>query len=134
MPGSSWLDIVNVIGLWVIEVAGAQTGPAGGAPAAPPLASGSAPPLWANLVPFIVLFGVMYFFMLRPQAKRHRQHQEFLSKLKRGDQVISGSGILGRVEGITDQFVTLEVADGVRVKFVKNQISGPVQSVTEVKS
>ncbi len=88
------------------------------APAASP------PPAWTSLVPIVAMLVFMYFFMMRPHAKRLKQRQEFVSALKRGDQVVTGSGILGRIEGVTDEFVTLEIADGVRVKMLKNQVVG----------
>ena len=53
-----------------------------------------------------------------------KKHSEFLEKLKRGDEVLTNSGIFGRIEGITDQFVTLEIADEVRIKILKSQIAG----------
>ncbi|MAE74167.1 MAG: preprotein translocase subunit YajC [Bdellovibrionaceae bacterium] len=77
--------------------------------------------------PFIVVIGLFYFLMLRPQIKRQKQHHEFLSGMKRGQQVLTSSGILGTIEGLTDQFVVLEVADGVRIRIQKTAISGPAK-------
>lgn len=102
------------------------------APAATPQ-----PSTFEMLVPFLVIFGVFYFMILRPQNKRQKDHQGFLKDLKRGDEVITASGILGRIEGITEQFVTLEVADGVRLKMLRSQVAGSqknMQSTTEGKS
>jgi len=96
-----------------------------------------APPMYMQLVPFVFLFVVMYFLMIRPQARRQKQKQEFLAKLKRGDEVLTSSGLLGRIEGLTEAFVTLEVAPGVRIKVVRNAIESPVPtavSATEVKA
>lgn len=98
--------------------------PGAAAPAAP------AAPGWMQFVPLVVIFMIMYFLMIRPQAKRQKTHQQFLAQLKRGDQVVTASGFLGRVEGITEQFVTLEIADGVRVKMLKDRITGSVASAT----
>jgi preprotein translocase subunit YajC len=77
-----------------------------------------------QLIPFIAIFAIFYFFIIRPQSKRHKQHQSFLDSLKRGDEVITSGGIYGTVEGITDRFVTLEVADEVKIRILKNQIAG----------
>lgn len=74
-------------------------------------------------IPFVVMIGVFYFLIIRPQAKRQRESQGFLSQLKRGDEVVTTSGILGRIEGLTEGFVTLEIADGVRIKMLRSQIS-----------
>lgn len=90
-----------------------------------------------QLVPFIVIFGVMYFFMIRPQMRRQKEHQEFLGKLKRGDEVLTSGGIWGRVEGLTDQFVTLEIAPDVRIKILRTQVAGSAAAATasnEVKA
>lgn len=92
--------------------------------AAPGPAAQAAPPAWTSLVPIVAMLLFMYFFMMRPHAKRMKLRQDFVKALKRGDQVVTGSGILGRVEGITDDFVTLEIADGVRVKMLKAQVLG----------
>ncbi|KYG61316.1 preprotein translocase subunit YajC [Bdellovibrio bacteriovorus] len=81
-------------------------------------------------VPFIFIFVIFYFLIIRPQAKRQKDHQKFLSEVKRGDEVITSSGILGRVEGITDQFVTLEIADGVKVKMLRSQIATSQKAAT----
>ena len=69
---------------------------------------------------FIALF---YFMLIRPQQRRAREHQALLSKLAAGDEVVTGGGLLGRVAEVGDTFVTLEVADGVRVKVQKVQIA-----------
>lgn len=77
-----------------------------------------------QLIPFIAIFAVFYFFIIRPQSKRQKQHVNFLTEMKRGDEVITGGGIYGTVEGITERFVTLEIADGVRIRILKTQIAG----------
>lgn len=73
--------------------------------------------------PFILMFGVLYLLVLRPQQKKVKEQQALLSSLKHGDEVITTSGMLGKVTGITDKVVTLEVADEVRVKMLKSQVS-----------
>ncbi len=69
---------------------------------------------------FIALF---YFMLIRPQQKRTREHQALLSKLSAGDEVVTSGGMLGKIAEVGDTFVTLEVADGVRVKVQKAQIT-----------
>lgn len=96
------------------------------AQAAPP-----APSPFVQMVPFIVIFAVMYFLMIRPQMKRQKQHQTFISQMKRGDEVLTASGILGRIEGMTEQFVTLEIAPDVRIKVLRNQVAGSAAAVTQ---
>lgn len=103
---------------WIFAaLAQAQTA----APAAAP--AGDQPSMLMSLVPFIFMIAVFYFLVARPQAKRQRTQQAFLSALKRGDEVLTSGGLLGRIEGLTDHFVTLEISDGVRVKVLRSQIS-----------
>jgi preprotein translocase subunit YajC len=97
------------------HVASAQAAPGQGGPMA---ALGS-------LVPIIFMIVVMYFLIIRPQAKKQKAHQAFVTGLKRGDQVVTSSGILGTVEGLTDQFVTLEIAPDVRIKILRTQVATP---------
>lgn len=69
---------------------------------------------------FIALF---YFMLIRPQQRRAKEHQALVSKLAAGDEVVTSGGLLGRVTDVGDIFVTLEIADGVRVKVQKVQIT-----------
>lgn len=80
-------------------------------------------------MPLIIIFGIMYFLILRPQSKRLKTHQSFLEGLKRGDQVVTNGGILGTVDGLTDQFVTLEIDQGVKIRVVRKQIAASAASV-----
>jgi preprotein translocase subunit YajC len=70
-----------------------------------------------------MIFAIFYFLLIRPQQKRQKQHREMLAGLKKGDTVITGGGLVGRVTGLTDSLVTLEVAEKVRLKIVRGQIS-----------
>jgi len=90
-----------------------------GAPAA-------GPGLLEQVIPFVFIFAIFYFLILRPQSKRQKTHQNFVTNLKRGDAVVTSGGIFGKVEGITEQFVTLEVSDGVNIRILKNQVASPV--------
>lgn len=71
----------------------------------------------------VALLGLMFFLMIRPQMKRQKEHRLMLEKLAKGDEVISNGGIAGRVDGIGESFVELEIADGVRVKLQKSAIA-----------
>ena len=62
--------------------------------------------------------------MIRPNAKRAKEQQKFVKELKKGDDVVTNFGVLGRVEGLTEQIVTLEIADGVRIKVLRSQVAG----------
>jgi preprotein translocase subunit YajC len=79
------------------------------------------------LVVFVVVF---YFLLIRPQQKRAKEHQALLSKLTAGDEVLTAGGILGRIAEVSDTFITLEVADGVRIKVQKAQVTSLVPKGT----
>jgi preprotein translocase subunit YajC len=70
-----------------------------------------------------VMLAAMYFLLIRPQQKRAKEHQALLSKLAPGDEVVTAGGILGKVTDVGDAFVTVEIADGVRVKLQKSQVT-----------
>lgn len=101
-------------------------------PAAGVAATPQEAPTWMQFVPFMVIAGVFYFLLIRPQAKKQKEAQTFITGLKNGDLVITQSGILGRITGLTDQVATLEVDSGVHIKVLRVQISAP-QSVLQIK-
>ncbi len=80
-------------------------------------------PALSPFIPLIVIFAIFYFLVLRPQQKKAKDHQKFLSEIKRGDVVVSNSGIVGTVRTVSEKFVTLEVDEGVCLKIVRGQIS-----------
>lgn len=79
---------------------------------------------FVSFIPFVLIFLVMYFLMIRPQKKRMQEEQNFLNKLTHGDEVYTKSGILGKITGIADKVVTLEVEGGARMKVLKSHIGG----------
>jgi len=76
-----------------------------------------------TFVMMLVLLGVMYFILIRPQQKKAKEHQAMVSRLAVGDEVVTSGGILGKVTDLGDTFVTLEIADGVRIKVQKIQVT-----------
>lgn len=109
--------------------------PQGAAGSAAAAAAGSAPQTpFGMLMPFALMFGVVYFLMIRPQQKKMKDQQSMLAGLKHGDGVITASGLLGTVSGITDKVVTLEVATNVKIKMLKSQVAqivkGPIKDLT----
>lgn len=80
------------------------------------------PSFLEQMFPFIFLFIVLWFLMIRPQQKKMKLHQEFLGALKRGDEVLTSGGVYGVVEGLNDRFVTLEIANEVKIRILKSQI------------
>lgn len=81
------------------------------------------PSMLEQFFPFILIFLVFFFLVIRPSQKRQKTHQDFLSKMKRGDSVLTSGGILGTIEGITDQFVILEIAEGTKIRILRSQIA-----------
>lgn len=80
-------------------------------------------------LPFGFIILIFYFLIIRPQGKKLKQHESFLETLKRGDAVITQSGLLGTIDGLTEQVVTLELAPNVKVKMLKKQVAGPQASL-----
>jgi preprotein translocase subunit YajC len=77
------------------------------------------------IIMMVVLFGLMYFMMIRPQMKRQKEHRALISALAKGDEVVTNGGLAGRVEEVGETFITVEIAANVKVKLQK----GAVQQV-----
>ncbi|WP_233841281.1 preprotein translocase subunit YajC [Dyella sp. 2HG41-7] len=88
------------------------------AQAAPGAANGG----FSMLIMMIVLFGAMYFMMIRPQMKRQKEHRQMVSSLAKGDEVVSNGGIAGRVEDVGETFITVEIAPNVKIKLQKSAV------------
>jgi len=111
-----------------INAAATTTASTGTAAAAP-----AQPSMMGMAMPFVIMLAVMYFLMIRPQQKKMKEHQGLMSGLKDGDEVITSSGILGTIQGMSDKVVTLEVAKNVQLKILKSQVNqvvkGPIQDI-----
>ena len=77
-----------------------------------------------SLTPLILMFVIFYILLIRPQQKKAKQHKQFLDELKKNDQVVTSGGIHGKITGLTENIVTLEIADKVKIKDSRSQISG----------
>lgn len=76
-----------------------------------------------GFIPFILIMVVFYFLMIRPQQKRQKEHQEMLGAIQRGDEVVTNGGIIGKVTGVTDENLTVEIAQDTRVKVQRSAIA-----------
>lgn len=76
-----------------------------------------------SLLPLVVIFVVFYFLLIRPQQKRAKQHREMVAALKKGDEVVTGGGILGKITDTDDNFITVEIANGVSVKVQRHSVA-----------
>ena len=74
----------------------------------------------------IIIFAIFYFLLIRPQAKRQKEHQKMLTDLKRGDRIITSGGIYGTIVGLTDEIIHLRIADKVKITVSKSAVSGLV--------
>ncbi len=84
-----------------------------------------------QMLPLILIFVIFYFLLIRPQQKKQKEHRQLLESLKKGDKVITSSGIYGTVEYLSQSTVTLRVApDNIKIKMSRSAISG-VRSAAE---
>ena len=86
-------------------------------------AGGAQPSAFVQLLPLVLIFVVFYFLLIRPQAKRAKEHKAMVSALAVGDEVVTSGGMLGKVTEAGEQFLTIEVAEGVRVKVQRHTVS-----------
>jgi preprotein translocase subunit YajC len=78
---------------------------------------------FAQFIPLILIFVIFYFFLIRPQQKKVKEHKVMVQNLKRGDEVITSGGIIGRVERVfDDDRLEVNISDGVNVQVVKNTV------------
>ncbi len=97
----------------MITPAYAQTAPAAGGA-----------DILVQMLPFVLIFVIMYFLLIRPQQKRVKMHQEMVKNVRRGDTVVLNSGMIGKVTKVIDDAeAEVEIADGVRVKVIKTMIA-----------
>jgi preprotein translocase subunit YajC len=81
-----------------------------------------------GFVPIILMLGIMWFFLIRPQQKKQKEHRAMLDNLKKGDRIVTSGGIIGRVTGVADTMLTVEIADRVRVKISRGYVAGLAQT------
>jgi preprotein translocase subunit YajC len=87
-------------------------------------AAGGGSDMLVSLLPFVLIFVIMYFLILRPQQRRVKQHQEMVKNVRRGDTIVTSGGMVGKVtKVIDDDHLEVEVADGVRVRQMRQMVS-----------
>lgn len=82
---------------------------------------------WSSMFPLLMMlsiFVIFYFLLIRPQQKKAKEHRQFLENLKRGDRIITAGGIVGEIVSISDQVLTVEIADKVRVEVGRAYVAG----------
>ena len=86
-----------------------------------------------SFLPLIIIFVIFYFLLIRPQMKRAKEHKKLVSELGNGDEVVTNGGLLGRITNVGESFVTIEVAESVKIKVQRHAISSVMPKGT-VKS
>ena len=89
------------------------------------------PSPFSMLLPILGMLLIFYFLMIRPQQKRQREVQKMLSAVKKGDRVLTASGLYGTVAGVKDDVLVLQIADNVKVEMVKSAVTGVVAQGSE---
>ena len=101
-------------------------GTAGGGAAA----QGGGSLLSTPLVPIILMLGIMWFFLIRPQQKKQKDHKAMIDNLKKGDRIVTSGGLIGKVTGVNETTLTVEIADRVRVKVNRGSVAGLAQAAS----
>ena len=105
----------------VVYAMGAGAGPGG-------VGGGS---LASTFLMFGLMFAVFYFLLIRPQQKKMKDHKALIDALKKGDRVVTSGGIYGKITGVAENTITLEIADNVRIKIVKAQVGTKTEKGAE---
>ena len=82
-----------------------------------------------QFAPFILVFVIFYFLMLRPQKKKMEEEKQLLESLKAGDEIFTKSGIIGEIKGLTAKIATIETTEGVKIKILRSQIGGLANTI-----
>lgn len=97
-------------------------------------AAGGAGGAFTSFIPLILIFAIMYFLLIRPQQKKLKEHQAMVEAVRRGDQVITQGGIVGKVAKVKDDGeVEVEIAEGVKVRVIKSTIANVVSKTEPAK-
>ena len=92
------------------------------------------PDFLMSLLPFVLIFAIMYFLLIRPQQKKVKEHQAMVAALRRGDQVVTQGGVIGKVVKVKDDGeIEVEIADGVKVRVIQSTIATVVSKTEPAK-
>tara|TARA_B100000886_G_scaffold292411_1_gene218256 strand:- start:27 stop:314 length:288 start_codon:yes stop_codon:yes gene_type:complete len=92
-------------------------------------------PAIGQFIPLILIFVIFYFFLIRPQQRKQKEHKKMVEELKRGDRIITSGGIIGRVERIIDnEKIEVEISDNVKVEILRTTgVQGLIKSTVDTK-
>ncbi|MEN7536176.1 preprotein translocase subunit YajC [Aurantiacibacter flavus] len=85
-------------------------------------AAGSSPPGWVQFLPIVGMIVIFWFLIFRPQMKRQKEHAAKIAGVKKNDQVVTAGGVIGKIVRVDDDYVDLEIAQGVKIKVVKSTL------------
>jgi len=94
-------------------------------------ASGQGAGGFTAFVPLILMFVIFYFLLIRPQQKRNKEHREMVANLKKGDRIVTSGGLHGRITGMDENTLTLEIAEKVRVKVNRGNVAARIPGGAE---
>ena len=77
---------------------------------------------FVTILMMVAMFAAFYFLLIRPQQKKAKEHQNMLGSIKKGDEIVTGGGLVGKVTGISDKLITVEISEKVRVRVLKSQV------------
>jgi preprotein translocase subunit YajC len=83
---------------------------------------------FASFIPLILMFVIFYFLLIRPQQKKTKEHRQMIENLKTGDRIITAGGMHGRITGVSEGFLTVEIAEKVRVRVNRSSVSAMLQT------
>jgi preprotein translocase subunit YajC len=85
----------------------------------------------SGFIPLILMFVIFYFLLIRPQQKKTKEHRAMIANLKKGDRIITSGGLYGRITGMDENTLTVEIADKVRVKVARGNVGAKVQTASQ---
>lgn len=86
-----------------------------------------------SIVLMLAMFAIFYFLLIRPQQKKAKEHQRMIDSVQKGDEIITAGGLVGRVTGISDRFLTIEISEKVRVRVLRSQVASKEAATAEKK-
>jgi preprotein translocase subunit YajC len=128
------LAALNVIAVLAQGATPTTTTTTPGAPVAPAGPAGPGSLLNSLLLPLVLIFGVYWFLLINPRRKQQKELDALLGNLKKGDEVVTQGGIIGKITGLTDKTVVLEVQEKVRMKVLRSAVTGKAPSATSTGS
>ena len=85
-------------------------------------------------IPLILMFVIFYFLLIRPQQKKAKEHREMITNLKKGDRIVTSGGLYGRITGLDEATLTVEISDKVRVKIARGNVTSVIRPTPQTPS